>query len=661
MAIVKMRKLHLVALAYEKDAVLNALQRTNAVGITAHAHVDNTYALEGGGEEFRLELASVESALSSLSTAVDNFSREQGEDSDATKDGFDVTYTEFMSIKDKRDEVRAVVEKINALTDERNAYLSELTRLSSKQRSTEIYAKLQLPFDAFKDTAHTVIRLGVIPATAKDVLAKGLDEIELCAYDVVHTTASELLVCVTAHRSVASEAEAVLSLASFTKCPYEGEITGEQIYLRLIEEERALKGKIDKNQRTVYAMKGEIRSLKIYCDYLNFVVEKEEESSKFRATERTVLMQAYVPETAEERVETEIRASTSAVVMEFSDPTDEDEPPTLLKNNGIVSNFEGITNTYSPPNYREFDPNAVMAFFYSLFMGFIIGDAGYGLVMLLGGGFLWLKNLSKPTGMSRLAGAFAVGGVFAIIWGLLFNSLFGFTVLPTTVMPNPQTDMWSLAGISVPSVLIISMLIGIVQLCAGYICKAVQEWRRGNFFDGLFDGITWLFFSVGVGLAILGFTEEAGVPSLAIIGGVTASVSLLLAMLTAGRKEKLVGKFTKAFGSAYGVINFASDILSYARLYGLMLSGAVIAQIIATYSGQFIVSGNVAFIVLGIVLLVVGNGFNLVMNLLGAYIHDARLQYVEFYGRFFEGEGELFVPLGSKQQYVNLLPATERS
>ena len=125
-------------------------------------------------------------------------------------------------------------------------------------------------------------------------------------------------------------------------------------------------------------------------------------------------------------------------------------------------------------------------------------------------------------------------------------------------------------------------------------------------------------------------------------------------MLTAGRKEKLLGKFTKGFGAAYGVINFASDILSYARLYGLMLSGAVIAQIVSRYAVDFITGGNAMLIILGAVLMIVGHGFNLAIGLLGAYIHDARLQYVEFYGRFFEGEGELFSPLGSDFKYVNL-------
>ena len=131
--------------------------------------------------------------------------------------------------------------------------------------------------------------------------------------------------------------------------------------------------------------------------------------------------------------------------------------------------------------------------------------------------------------------------------------------------------------------------------------------------------------------------------------------SLLIVVFTAGRKEKFFGKIVKGFGTVYGIINYASDILSYARVYGLMLSGAVIAQIISSYSVDFIASGNIGLIALAVLLMVVGHTFNIVIGLLGAYIHDARLQYVEFYGRFFEGEGELFSPLGSKHKYIYLL------
>ena len=455
------------------------------------------------------------------------------------------------------------------------------------------------------------------------------------------------------------EVDGILSARGFSACPYEGAVTGEQIYAQSKQKIQELTHKLEQNKATVYALKEEIRFLKTYCDYLFFELEKEEVSEKLRGTEKTFLLQAYLPAFAETEVAETLRSLSGASYFEFSDPLDSENPPTLLSNNAVVSNFEGITNTYSAPNYREFDPNAVMAFFYSLFMGFIIGDIGYGLLMSLIGGYIWLKNKARPSGLSRLAGAFAVGGVFAILWGALFNSFFGFAIFGAgnAIMPDPQKDMWSLAGIAVPSVLVISMELGIFQILVGYLCKAWQSWRRKQILDGICDGVFWALFSVGLGVAIVGFVEEANVPFLGTIGGILAGVSLLLAILTAGRKEKFFGKFTKGFGAAYGVINYASDILSYARLYGLMLSGAVIAQIIATYSGQFITSGNVLLIALGVLLLLVGHGFNLVMNLLGAYIHDARLQYVEFYGRFFEGEGELFTPLGSKRKYVELLPA----
>ncbi|MDE7296077.1 MAG: hypothetical protein K2N84_02310 [Clostridia bacterium] len=404
-------------------------------------------------------------------------------------------------------------------------------------------------------------------------------------------------------------------------------------------------------------MKDRIRDLQIYCDFVAFELEKAELSEKMLATQTTFLLEAYVPVEAEEGVRQALTDVSSAIYFEFSEPSEDEVPPTLLSNNAIVKNFEAVTNMYSAPHSREFDPNTVMAFFYSLFLGFIMADMGYGLMMILGGGLLWFKNRRRDGMIGRLGGVFAIGGIFTVIWGALFNSLFGFAVLPFKVMPDLQGVhmSWSLAGINVPALLIISMLIGVVQIFAGYVCRAVQCWRRGKILDGIFDGIVWAVFSIGVELAIIGFVEQFNLPILAKVGGIIAGASLVVAILTAGRHEKLLGKFTKGFGSAYGVINYASDILSYARLYGLMLAGAVIADIITSNSVALIGSGNVGFIILGVAIMLIGHVFNLAIGLLGAYIHDARLQYVEFYGRFFEGEGELFTPLGSRHKHVYVL------
>lgn len=658
MAIAEMRKLNLVAMSYDKDVILNALQRTGAVEVKLHADTENTVALPAGGEELRAYLASVEAALSVLSTEVENYNKNNNIKSGFLKDGFDVSYSDFMSARDKKAETDALVARINALADEKNTLTNAVFKTQRTLAAARIYSCVNLPLNAFRDTLHTRAKLGVLPAASRDAFIEAAESLPLTAYEILASDAESTLLYVAAHKDEAAAAEAVLSDCGFTPCPFEGEKSGEEVYASLKEEAGAQLRALKANEYAMYELNAYIRPLKIYCDYLGFELEKEELSDKLRATERTFLLEAYVPEEATEAVKETLLSVTKAAYFEFGEPAEDEIPPTLMKNNAAVRNFEEITNMYSPPNYRELDPNTVMAFFYSLFLGFIMGDIGYGILMMLGGGLIWYKKRGRESGMKRLSAVFAIGGFFAVVWGVLFNSLFGLS-LPfiKTVMPDAQSDMWSFAGISVPSVLVISLIIGVVQLFAGYMCRAAQEWHRGNIWDGICDGGVWALFSLGAGLAIVGFIDEANVPILAKIGGITAGASLLAAMLTAGRKAKAFGKVSKGFGAAYSVINYASDILSYARLYGLMLSGAVIAQIVSQYAVGFITGGNVLLAVLGILLMVVGHAFNLAMSLLGAYIHDARLQYVEFYGKFFEGEGELFAPLGSQHKYIYLQPS----
>lgn len=659
MAIAKMKKLHLIGMAYDRDRILNALHKTNAAEITYQTEKVDTLPLEVCGDALSARIAAVEAALTALVTETDRFEKEYGIKPSTEKDGFDVSYAEFMSVKDHQDEAEQVLLKVADLVDRRNALKGALTKAKRELALAKIYENVSSPFSIYKDTPHTRVRVGALPYSAKLQVIEELSTIELCALEEI-SSGEQVSVAVYCHKDDVPKVDATLAAYGFSECPYKGDFSGEENVQEKAKEVERILADVSELEQDMYALKDKIRLLKIYYDYLCFELEKERTGEKMRQTQSTLLLEGYVPEKSVDEVTQALVACSSAIFIEFTDPTDEDEPPTLLENNSVVGCFEGITNTFAPPNYREFDPNLIMGIFYSIFMGFIIGDAGYGIMMLLGGGILWWKGRQRPTGISKLAGAFAVGGVFAIIWGLLFNSLFGFPVFERAFMPNAQTDMWLLAGISVPSVLIICMVIGVVHLMVGYLCKAVQEWRRGNVLDGLFDGVVWALFSVGVGLAIVGFTEEAKLPQLVPVGGITAGATLLIAMLTAGRHAKGFGKVTKGFGAAYGVINYASDILSYARLYGLMLSGAVIAGIIADYSGQFIASGNIALIILAVVLLIVGNGFNLVMNLLGAYIHDARLQYVEFYGKFYEGEGELFRPLGGEHRFISVVPEKNR-
>ena len=643
-----MRKLNLVALSYDRDAILNALQRTNAVEIREHAEVEGTSALPEGGEALRAYLAALEDVLSTLEAAPESYG--SGEGTPRVKDGFAVTYEEFSKAAENREWADALVSRVHALTGERSASLTEQASLTRAIAAAKPYAQVPLPFNVYTGTQHVAVRLGLLPLTAWDSLQKSLDELPLVAYEETKGETDVLLV-ITAHRCAISEVEEFLSGANFSPCPYKGDFTGAEQLARLEGELAAAKNRQQVAETELVSLAQEIRTLKIYCDYVGFELEKAEAAGKMRGTERTFFLQAYVPADEEEKVKTALDGTMSAIWYEFSDPAEDEAVPTLLKNNKVVANFETITNMYSPPNSRELDPNTVMSFFYSLFMGFIMADIGYGIVMLLGGGLLYKKT--KGGGLKSLSGVFAICGIFTIFWGVLFNSLFGIAVLPFTVMPDARSAMYTLAGISLPAVLLISLLLGIIQLMAGYLCKAALSIARGHIWDAILDGGVWAMFSLGAELAVIGLIQEFELSGLVMVGGILAGASLVIAMLTAGRRERAFGKVKKGFAALYSIINYFTDVMSYIRLYGLMLTGAIIAQIVSDYSIQFMVSGS-WLVVLGPVLMVVGHIFNLAIGLLGAYIHTARLQYVEFFGRFYEGDGQLFTPLGSKKKYINL-------
>ncbi|MCH5142141.1 MAG: hypothetical protein J1G07_00275 [Clostridiales bacterium] len=656
MAIAEMSKLNLVAVSSERDKILNALQRTRAAEIKTHTVLENTQVCSSSLSELEERIRVLEGALDYLVTGVSGYISDNKIKDIKIESEYSLTYSEFLEAGEKREQIEEYISRITSLEEQKKELEATLLKSRRLSKTASIYRVIKQPFSVLENTTRVVYRLGTMPAQAFEELGK--EQEPLFYISKLNTEDNEALVFAAFHKSFAGDK--ILQGASFNACPFK-EGTGESIYNGAVAEIERATDDLRDNADKLFEMREFIKPLRIYCDYLKFELEKASLSDKLRATQETFLLEAYVPKESEQEVGEAIDGVTNAAYYEFTKPAEDEIPPTLYRNNAVVSNFETITDMYSPPSSKEFDPNTIMAFFYSLFLGFIMADVGYGLIMLLGGGAIWLKMRAKGGGLARLSGVFAVSGIFAIVWGVLFDSVFGMSLGMPFKLPDAQNDMWAFVGIKVPAVLVISMELGVFQLFAGYICKAVQCFRRGEIVDGICEGVVWAVFSLGAGFAIAGFVDELNFIELAYAGGILAGASLVMAMLTAGRKEKFFGKFTKGFGAAYGIINYASDILSYARLYGLMLSGAVIAKIVSGYavtgmngSVGFVVSGNPLLIVLGVLILIVGHAFNFAIGLLGAYIHDARLQYVEFYGKFFEGDGELFAPLGSKHNYVRL-------
>ena len=258
MAIAEMQKLRLVAMAYDRDNVLDALHRTGAAEIRLHTETENTRPLCSDAEELSSYLSSVEAALSVLCKEIEDEYKERKIKSDVLKDGFDVTYSEFVLAKDGAKDADETVAKINALVDERNVLKNELAKLRKEITTAEIYAALQMPFSAFGDTQKTRGKLGVVQTPQLENCFAKLAGNELCAAETLGATANETLLFVACYKSVAAEVDGVLSSFGFTLCPYTDDRTGAALYQELVGKERELQEKL---KRTADAPIEDIRRL----------------------------------------------------------------------------------------------------------------------------------------------------------------------------------------------------------------------------------------------------------------------------------------------------------------------------------------------------------------------------------------------------------------
>jgi len=307
---------------------------------------------------------------------------------------------------------------------------------------------------------------------------------------------------------------------------------------------------------------------------------------------------------------------------------------------------------YSPPGKNDIDPNPFVAVFYFIFFGLMIGDIGYGLILFISLTLVLVIVKPQNLGVKNLLMIVVMGSVSAILWGIFFGSFFGFTssdnellarILPRPVI-NPIEDAIFFLGLA--------MALGVVHVMAGIALKFYNLCRRGMLGDAILDAGFRLTFFIGVILFLSSFMFD-GIDIVGTVGIVVAATSVGIIALTAGRKRRGIGKAVGGFGGVYSCfVGYFSDILSYARLFGLGLVGAVIAMVANEMAAMM--SGNPILMVFGIIVALALHAFNLAIGLLSAYIHNARLQFIEFFSKFYEGDGVIFNPMGGNLRYTRI-------
>ena len=332
-----------------------------------------------------------------------------------------------------------------------------------------------------------------------------------------------------------------------------------------------------------------------------------------------------------------------------------EEAPVLLHNTGAIYPFEAITNLYALPEYKEIDPTKWLAPFYFIFFGMMLSDAAYGIIMAVAC-FIINKKFRLEGMMKKLINMFFWCGISTAIWGALFGGWFG--DLPTVaaktffgidnfaIKPiwfNPVNDPMKL--------LIFSFILGGIHLFLGMGIQAYMLIRDGKPLDALFDIGLW--YVLLVGLVLFGVGGKIG-PAFATAGKYMSIIGVVGILLTGGRRKKgIFGKITGGLGSLYDITSYLADILSYSRLLALGLATGVIAQVINTMGS--LAGGGIKGSILLIVVAVFGHLFNIAINALGSFVHASRLQYVEFFGKFYKGGGSAFEPFDKKTKYVDIV------
>lgn len=362
----------------------------------------------------------------------------------------------------------------------------------------------------------------------------------------------------------------------------------------------------------------------------------ERKKTPLAETMETVYLEGWVRSDRTKAVEKAVRSVTDVYDLEFLDPPEGEKPPTVTQNNKFVDAFESVTDMFSKPDPGEIDPNPVLAFWYWLIFGMMMGDVGYGVVMILLLG--WMIKKMKPRGNTlRLFRVIFYSGFSTILWGIMFGSYFGFTWHPLLVEPINQST----------KLLVICLILGMGHLITGLLLKAWGNARKKDWLAVYADSFAWIFLLVGVGLLFLPATAAFG-KWLALLGA--ASIVLL-----GGRQAKIIpAKLGLGLYSLYGATSYLGDILSYSRILALAMSSGALALVMNLLAGMFM-NGSVGGTLAGALIFLIGHVFNLAMGLLSAYVHASRLQYIEFFGKFYTGGGIPFRPLSLQLRHLGTL------
>ncbi|MFB0919937.1 MAG: V-type ATP synthase subunit I [Oscillospiraceae bacterium] len=641
MAIEKMKRLKLAAVKSEQEALLRELTFLGCVQITEPEEPEQNseeahfFSKEVTGlNECRAEYAKLLAGLDILNVYV------------PAKSGMftvkpEVTAQSVMdetALSENLAHAREIAE-----TDEHIRRLTaEQSRVRGQIANLRPWETLNIPFE-LSETRTCFIMPGVLPASVKlraleEELYAAVDESQLIEVSSDREQHYLLLIAMKENKAAALEIVRKSGFSQASVSELKG--TAAENVTSLTNKLKELEA--EKVECTSFLEKTASfrEDLKLCADRLSTKIYRAENQERLLCTEKTINFEGWVPVCKEEELGNVL--SEFHCAWETTEPSEEDTPdvPVKLRNNAFTSPYSMLTEMYSMPAYNGIDPNPFLMFFFSMFFGIIIADLGYGMILFFGG--LLYKIKAKPKGaQGRAPGLLMICGISTAIFGILSGSFFGDAIAKIAGMYGHAVSIPALIDpLNNPlQVLIGALILGFIQLIVGTAINGYMLIRDGQWLDAIYDvGSLWLFFA-GIALGVLGVTWYVAYAGVAMI------------VLTQGRSSPSIGgKIGNGIFSLYSVASgWFGDVLSYCRLMALMLAGAVIGSVFNTLGTM---TGNIIGFAL---LFLIGHALNLSLSLIGAFVHSLRLQYLEFFGKFYREGGKPYQPLAIKTNFYNII------
>lgn len=648
MAKLKIKKIEIAAVLSDCDKMMRLIQRYGCVELSS---VQNSDLVKSNNLDKINELEAKQRVVSEATVILSK--RFKGKDGllSSLKEKTALTDDEYNNRVKGTEEVFKACEKAVLLNKEIADNKASLIRCNSLVEAYKPWQELDIKLN-YSGTKNVAAILGSVPKSMDreailSYFAQKLPEIDCVDVEIASCESDLTCFCVFCSRNNAEAVELSLRQLGYSRLSEPPELTAKEKIAEIEATIKETQNRLESIDNELNEIAQSYDEISFLADYLSIEYDRAAAMDKLMYSQSIAFLEGYIPEAKCEKVQNEIEKKFCACVC-ISEPEEDEDVPVMLKNNGFAAPVENITNMYSVPGKKDIDPTPIMAFFYYVFFGMMLSDAGYGLIIALATGFVLLKFKMEEK-MRNTVKMYFFCGLSTVFWGAMYGSWFG--DLPNVVGDKffgtdifESTAIWLDPLEQLMELLVYCFIFGIIHLFTGVIVKAVNLAKHGKKLDAFCESVPVAVLIFGFCPIFFGLFTE--IPQwLSTIGTPALIAGVLLVIATQGRESKsIVGKIGGGLYALYNLVSgYLGDVLSYARLLALGLSTGVIAQVVNMLCT--LPSNNVLKAIMLVVVGAFGHIVNLAINIIGAYVHTNRLQYVEFFSKFYEGGGRAMQPL----------------